>query len=99
VAIAAGPRAPPLAAHALDDVGHERLDGNVPALLVDVQRPLDRVMDHAAAPHLARRELLEDIEEPAVGGGVGGPAPPGAAVVQVVLAPAVLKRRVPAARP
>src|SRR2546425_8212550 len=81
VTIAAVARRAPVAAHALNDVGDERLHGHVAPGPEDVQRHLDRVVHDAPRPHLPRGELLEHVEAAHLLGGAGLPAAPGAVVV------------------
>ena len=99
LAIHTGLRGAPLRAHALDRVADERLDGDLDALAIRVERHLDRVVDDAPRPHLARRELLEDVEPAHVGGRVARPAAPRAVVLVEVAALALLEGAVPASRP
>src|SRR2546430_6115253 len=57
-------RGAPAAPHSLDDVGDERLDGNVATLGKGVERHLDRVVDDAPGPLLSGGELLQNVEPP-----------------------------------
>src|SRR5438093_1543484 len=89
----------PLAPHPLDDVGDEGLDGDVPALGEGVQGHLDRVVHDAPGPLLAGGELLQDVKPSDLRGRRRVPASPGAVIVVVVLALALLKGVVAAPRP
>src|SRR5206468_5871737 len=63
------------------------------------QRALHRLVDQPSRPHVARAELLEDVERPRRGAGLGVPPAPRAVVLVVVPAPALLEGVVARARP
>ena len=92
-------RALPLLAH----LAHRILDEGGLAQAVAVAQgqegALDRLVDEPARPHLAGRELLEDVEAADERVGVGVPAAPGAVVLIVVAPAAVLEDIVAGARP
>ena len=94
-----GARALPLLAH----LAHRVLDEGGLAQAVAVaqgqQGALDRLVDEPARPHLAGRELLEDVEAADERVGVGVPAAPGAVVLVVVAPAALLEDVVAGARP
>jgi hypothetical protein len=99
VTVARGLRRTPLAAHPLDDVGDERLDGQVAAAGERVEGHLDRVVDDPAGPHLARRELLQDVQTAHVLGRARVPPAPRAIVVVEVPPPTFLEGVVPTTGP
>jgi hypothetical protein len=99
LAVHAATRALPLLAHLAHRLVDQRGLGQRIAVADGEEGPLDRLVDEPAHPHLARAELLEDVERAGGRVGLGIPAAPGAVVVEVIAPPALLEDAVPRARP
>src|SRR5262249_34294557 len=93
------PGAAPLAPHLAHGVLDEGRLGQRVALAEGEQRALDRLVHEAPRPHLAGAELLQHVELSDEGIGRDVPATPGAVVLVVVAAPALLEAVVAGARP
>ena len=91
--------AAPLEAHLAHGVLDERRLRQRVAVAHGEQRPLDRLVDEAPRPHLARAQLLEHVEPAHQRVGIGVPAAPRAVVLVEVAAAALLEDVVPGAGP
>src|SRR5262249_9637296 len=91
--------AAPLAPHLAHGVLHERGLGQRVPFAHGEERALDRLVHEAPRPHLAGAPPLQHVEPADKRIGLGVPAAPGAVVLVVVAAPALLEAVVAGARP
>ena len=90
---------PPLLAHAPHGVLDQALLGQLLARMERPEHELHRRVDRAPRPALPARQLLQDVEAPDVRRSAAIPAAPGAVVVVVVAATAVLEHARAGPRP